>query len=204
MEPNKCETAIRCLEVAVDPNTSDDEVVAAVNRFRQTAEGTPLADICAELAGARLSLADLAVVKDTLDRLNRENGELRRKLAIGEAAQGSTARHLDGAFRRIQELTEELAEARRQVDMAVQEFTNFRDAYARALDGANHDDHVLRSVLEAAQRATAEQPARPAAPFRALLAEARLGAIKAPPYFTGNGSGRLPTDDLNQPHPGTA
>ena len=87
MERNRWETAIRCLEVAVHPGTSDDEAIAAVNGFRRTAEGTPLARICAEFACGGVPLADLSQLKDMLDRLNRENLELRRKLAVEEAAQ---------------------------------------------------------------------------------------------------------------------
>ena len=50
MERNRWEIAIRCLEIALHPNTSDEEVIAAVNGFRRTAEGTPLRELCRTLA----------------------------------------------------------------------------------------------------------------------------------------------------------
>jgi DNA repair exonuclease SbcCD ATPase subunit len=131
-----------------------------------------------------------------LDRLLRENLELRRKLAAEEDTHAGTADRLDGAYQRIQELTEELAEALRQVELAEQEFINFRDAYARALGGANHD--TLRSALGEAHQALET------APFRAFLAEARLAANRAPPYPAGTGSGRLPEDTPSRRHPETA
>ena len=40
MERNRWETALRCLEIAVHPGTSDEEVLAAIRGFRRTAGGT--------------------------------------------------------------------------------------------------------------------------------------------------------------------
>ena len=51
MQRNRWETAIRCLEIAVHPNTTDEEIVAAVNGFRRTVESTPLRQLCREFAG---------------------------------------------------------------------------------------------------------------------------------------------------------
>src|SRR5216683_1545267 len=87
MERNKWETAIRCLEVALHPHTSDDEVLAGVNGFRRTADGMPLSQVCGELAGGGLPLGPPAELTEKLARLGRENLELRRKLAVEEAAQ---------------------------------------------------------------------------------------------------------------------
>src|SRR5580658_4284124 len=116
MERNRWETAIRCLEVAVHPNTSDDEVVAAVNGFRRTAEGLPLSRICIEFACGGVPLAELASMKDALERLQRENRELCRKLAVEETAQVEAEQRLDAAYRRIYELTEEAASVQRQAE----------------------------------------------------------------------------------------
>jgi len=199
MERNRWETAIRCLEVAVHPNTSDDEVVAAVNGFRRTADGTPLSQVCVEFSCGGVPLADLAQLKDTLERMNRDNLELRRKLAVEEAAQAATARRLDAAHRRIYELTEESLAARRLAETAEREFANFRDAYARAVDGAQQGSFDLRRALDEAKRSVEGQPAPEALrPFSAFLAEARLTASQAAP-LAGTGSGRLPAGDPRRP-----
>jgi hypothetical protein len=192
MERNRWETAIRCLEVAVHPNTRDDEVIAAVNGFRRTAEGVPMSQICIEFACGGVPLAELAAMKDNLDRLRRENLELRRELAIDEAAQEETARRLDAAHRRIYELSEETAAAHRAAEAIEREFEDFRDAYARAIDGILHGNADVRAAL-----GKANQPVAPLTrPFSAFLAEARLEADKAASVGgIGSGSGRMPTDN---------
>lgn len=191
MERNKWETAIRCLEVAVHPNTRDDEVVAAVNGFRRTAEGVPLSQVCIEFACGGVPLAELAAMKDNLDRLRRDNLELRRKLAVDEAAQEEAARRLDTAHRRIYELTEEAAAAQRMTEAIEREFEDFRAAYARAINGILHADTDVRAALDEAGPA-----AFPVRPFSAFLAEARLEADKAASFArTDNGSGRVRVPD---------
>ena len=203
MERNRWETAVRCLEVAVHPNTRDDEIIAAVNGFRRTADGTPMSQVCIEFACGGVPLADLADMKDALERLNRENRELRRKLAIEEAAQSGTARRLDAAFHRIHELGEALAIAQHQAATAEQEFAEFRAAQGRRADGASHDKLALLSALDEARRSAT--PAPPAAPsFARFLAEARLNGGATAPYLNGNGSGRLPPADPGADHPWTA
>jgi hypothetical protein len=194
MERNRWETAIRCLEIAVHPSTSDDEMIAAVNGFRRTVEGQPLSQVCIELICGGIPLPDLATLKDQLGRLHRENLEFRRKLAVEEAAQASTACRLDAAFRRIHELTEELALARHQAEIAEQEFADFRTAYARIAEGVNHDKFALQRALDEAQRRAA---ARSGQPFRKFLAEARSG-LESPLSF-GNGSGRVPPAEQGAP-----
>jgi septal ring factor EnvC (AmiA/AmiB activator) len=192
MERNRWETAIRCLEVAVHPNTSDDEMIAAVNGFRRTVEGLPLSQVCIEFACGGVPLADLAQMKDTLERMNRDNLELRRKLAVEEAAQASTARRLDDAYHRIYQLTEEAMAARRLAEAAEQEFEEFRAAYAEALDSMKQSNAGLRSALDEAKRSARR-------PFSALLAEARLAAGEAAAFNSGVGSGRLRLVDPGEP-----
>lgn len=192
MERNRWETAIRCLEVAVHPNTSDDEMVAAVNGFRRTVEGLPLSQVCLEFACGGVPLADLARMKDTLERLNRDNLELRRKLAVEEAAQTNAARSLDDAYRRIYQLTEEAMAAQRLAEAAEKEFAEFRAAYAEALDGMKQSNAGLRSALDDAKRSTYR-------PFSAMLAEARLASSEAAAFNSGNGSGRLRLVDPGEP-----
>jgi hypothetical protein len=196
MERNRWETAIRCLEVAVHPNTRDDEVVAAVNGFRRTAEGVPVSQICIEFACGGVPLAELAAMKENLDRLRRENRELRRKLTVDEAVQEEAARRLDAAHRRIYELTEEAAAARHMAETVARDFEDFRGAYARAIDGILHDNANVRSALDETKRPTTPMER----PFSAFLAEARLGADKAASFAgIGNGSGRRPPGDAGGP-----
>jgi hypothetical protein len=116
MERNRWETAVRCLEVAVHPDTSDEAIVAAVDAFRRNAGGVPLSQVCLEFACGGVPLAELARIKESLERLNRENLEFRRNAAVGEAAQAAAQRRLDAAYRRIHELTRALLAAQRQAD----------------------------------------------------------------------------------------
>lgn len=196
MERNRWETAIRCLEVAVHPNTSDDELIAAVNGFRRTAEGLPLSQVCIEFACGGVALADLAQIKETLERLNRENLELRRKLAVEEAAQASAARRLDDAYHRIHQLTQEAMAAQRLAEAAEQEFEAFRAAYAQALDGMKQSNVDLRSALDDTKRRAAAEARRP---FAAFLAEARLATSEAAAVNSGVGSGRLRVVEPTEP-----
>jgi hypothetical protein len=196
MERNKWETAIRCLEVAVHPNTGDDEVIAAVNGFRRTAEGLALSQVCVEFACGGVPLAELAQMKDTLQRLNRENLELRRKLAVEEAAQASAARRLDDACRRIHELTQEAMAAQRLAAAAEEEFEEFRAAYTQALDTVKQSNVDLRGALDGAKRNAAAEARRP---FSAFLAEARLADGEAAAFNSGIGSGRLRVVEPGEP-----
>jgi hypothetical protein len=200
MERNRWGTAIRCLEVAVHPNTRDDEVVAAVNGFRRTADGVPLSQVCLEFSCGGVPLAELAAMKDGLERLRRENIELRRRLAVDQAAQNEAAQRLDAACRRIFELTEEAAAARRIAETIEREFEDFRAAYARALDGILSENRDVRAALRTAQ--PAPQPVRP---FSAVLTEARLAAAQAAlAVGAGNGSGRAPLSESGVPPTGSA
>ena len=181
MERNRWETAIRCLEVAVHPHTRDDEVVAAINGFRRTVAGVAVSQVCIEFACGGLPLAELANMKATMERLDRENRELRRKLAAEETARQEAAQRLDGAYRRIYELTEEAAAAERLAEALGREFEDFRAAYA------------IRDEGDATDRRIATLAAGPWRSFSAFLAEARLGADDAASFAdtgTGSGSGR--------------
>ena len=206
MERNRWETAIRCLEVAVHPNTREDEIVAAVNGFRRTVEGLPLSQVCIEFACGGLPLAELADIKDTLQRLSRENRELRRKLAVEEATQGDAAQRLDEAYKRIYELTEEAAAAQRIAKTVEREFEEFRAAYTRVVEGVQHENVDLRWALDEAKRTAQEgPPAIPRRPFSAFLTEARLGADRAASFASaGNGAGRTPANDPDPDQPWTA
>jgi hypothetical protein len=161
MERNKWETAIRCLEVAVHPHTSDDEVVAAVNGFRRTADGTPLSDVCIEFAAAEHDGRDPAATAEEIGGLSEENLDLRRKLARQQAGHVAALRRLHEAERLIHDLSAEIRAEE-------QSFADFRAASALVVEGLKDENLDLRGALEQA-RLTAE---RSEAPFRDFLAAA--------------------------------
>lgn len=177
MERNKWETAIRCLEVALHPNTADDEVIAGVNGFRRTADGTPLSAVCAEFAASALRPGERAA---------RENRTLRRKLEEEHAAQLAALARLREAERLVRELSDEISAEQRSFD-------DFRAASAQIVDRLRHENADLRGALERASRATS----RPATPFGQMLAAA-LG--EAPPRVSA-GSADVPSP---RHHPWTA
>jgi hypothetical protein len=199
MERHRWETAIRCLEIAVHPNTGDDEVIAAVNGFRRTADGLPLSQVCTEFARGGPHPAEPAQMKDALDQLQRENRELRRQLAVEKAAQAEAAQRLETAYRRIYELTEEAARAQRQAQAAEREFEDFRAAYAEVLRGVQHNDFARRWGLDEANSGMADKlSTMPRRPFSAVLAEARAMDGTA----SGNtGNSRVAANDPGGEHP---
>jgi hypothetical protein len=184
MERNRWETAIRCLEIALHAHTSDDEVIAAVNGFRRTAGGTPLSEVCAAFAGGgddgRALIADLVEWRKALDRLNRENLELRGRLDAEQRSRIDAIRRQRDAEREIRELRAELAAAQRRAGALEREIAEIRTAYVRRMDGASPDGFEPAARV-AAQRETP----RPPAPFQQVLAAAlgpdRAAAIVAPP-----------------------
>jgi hypothetical protein len=175
MERNKWETAIRCLEVALHPNTSDDEAIAGVNGFRRTADGTPLSEICVEFAGA----------SEPVDKISRENLDLRRRLERERQSQIAALKRLHEAERLIRELSEEIRAEQ-------QSFADFRSASAQIVGGLKDENIDLRGALDEASHA----PARQSSPFRDILAAA-LGEV---PDTVGSGSNVGPP----QRHPWTA
>jgi hypothetical protein len=194
MERNRWETAIRCLEVALHPNTNDDEVIAAVNAFRRTANGTPLSDVCAEIAGGddddRRTAASPRGWRETLDRLSRENLDLRRKLESGETSRIAIVRRLHEAEQNVRDLSEDLASAQRRAGAAEQQLADFRSTCAVTIDGLNRENFDLRAALGRARVSAAQPPAAP--PFSNFLAAARLGtADRAEAIITP----RRPTPD---------
>lgn len=164
MERNKWETAIRCLEVALHPHTDDREVIAAVNGFRRTADGTPLSEVCRAFAAVADDgndrTAETTKWRAKFDRLNRRTIDLRLKL------DAETAR-LRETERRIDELQTELVAARRHAADAEQELADVRGAYRDRPEAAD----------VATPRADAAPQLRPAfSPFHDVLAAARQRA----------------------------
>src|SRR5882672_2085359 len=160
MERNRCETAIHCLEVSLHPGTNDQEIIAAVNGFRRTAAGASLREICTTLVGrrdaARTRLDHLAARQQTLDRLSRENQQLRGRLEAQETSQTITGRRLQQAERRVSTLSDELAAAQNRVLDAERELAELRSI----LDSVSHENHALRSALDRARRSGAEPRAQ--------------------------------------------
>ncbi|HEY1795647.1 MAG TPA: hypothetical protein VGG57_05970 [Stellaceae bacterium] len=169
MERNRWTTAIRCLEIALHPNTSDDEVLAAVNGFRRTAGTTPLSDICAGVAPGNVQVTDLAEWTERFARLSRENLELRRRL--------DTTRQIDETQRRLSRANEELAATQRRARLAEQRLDDARDAYAQVTEGLKHEIAGLRAALEHARNAglAHRSMAEPAPLFSDFLTAAQQG-----------------------------
>lgn len=159
MERNRWDIAIRCLEVALHPNTDDDEVIAAVNGFRRTADGLPLRQVCAAFAAAEgpVVSAEAARWRAKLDRLHRENLALRGKLKAEEECRAA-------AENRSREMALELGMAQSRADTAEQAFAQFRSAYGERRSAS-------RPEIIPARRGAAEP--QPAPLFQTILAAAR-------------------------------
>jgi outer membrane murein-binding lipoprotein Lpp len=180
MERNRWETAIRCLEVAVHPNTNDEEIVAAVNGFRRTADGVPLGQLCREFAGTVPGPA-AAGNQDRLDRLSGENRELRQKIEALEAEWAAAAARLQAAERRASDGDEKLRAAEARAGLAEQRLAEFQAMYGRISVGLQHENLGLRRALDEAHRHPAAPAARPpAAPFQLMLSAARQRLDPAP------------------------
>jgi septal ring factor EnvC (AmiA/AmiB activator) len=167
MERNRWETAIRCLEIAVHPNTSDEEALAAIRGFRRTARNVPMSQLSrafADVAPAHLL--------DRLDQLNQENRELRRKIAEAEGRRAEALGRLQSAERRTQQLGRELSAAEERADAAEQRLVEFRGAYGRIAGGLQHENLDLRRSLDEARRNLAQPIHEPVAPFKTVLGTA--------------------------------
>jgi hypothetical protein len=112
MERNKWEIAIRCLEVALHPNTGDEEVIAAGNGFRRTAGGTALTEMVAALAGPPSARR--------LAKLTQVNRDL--------------AKRLDAAAQKIASLEAKTLAAQARAVHAEKQFTELRAAHAALVE----------------------------------------------------------------------
>lgn len=173
MERNRWETAIRCLEIAVHPNTSDEETIAAIRGFRRTARNAPMSQLARALADGSAPTHLL----DRLDQLNQENRELRRKLAETEASCAEALGRLHIAERRAQEIGRALLAAERRADAAEQRLGEFQGAYGRIAGALDHETLDLRRALDEARRNLAQPIHEPVASFRTVL-NAAVGRVE--------------------------
>jgi hypothetical protein len=162
-------------------NTSDDEVLAAVNGFRRTAGSTPLSEVCAEFTHDNTHVADLAEWTARFVRLSRENLELRQRLdrsttqrIDGAREPGEVARRLHD--QRLREMSEELLAVQRRAALAEQRLDDARDAYAQVTDGLKHEIAGLRGALEQARNAGTARQAEAGPVFSDFLTAAQQGA----------------------------
>ncbi|HWD57978.1 MAG TPA: hypothetical protein VG308_06850 [Stellaceae bacterium] len=198
MERNRWETALRCLEIAVHPNTSDKEALAAVNGFRRTAGGVSIAALSREVPELGTESAARGArawhLLDRLDQLHQETRELRRRLAAAEASRAAALRQLADSQQRATVLAEELGAAERHADAAERRLAEFQGAYGRIAGGLSNENLGLRRALDEARRNAAQPIHEPvAAPFRAIL-DATLQRTEPPqPAAPAPAYGRLGT-----------
>jgi hypothetical protein len=194
MERHKWETAIRCLEVALHPNTDDKEVIAGVNGFRRTADGTPLSDICRALAanGEPVPDGDAAKWRAKLERLNRDNIALRLRL---EAEQRDAAQRQRDAEQRLRDATGEMEAAHFRADEAERRLAEFQAAYRTILD---------RAAGPEATRTAVNRPAPAPSRFQTILATAQQRGDAPAPAFSGGASNRKQSDAMPSRAPWTA
>jgi hypothetical protein len=169
MERNRWETAIRCLEIAVHPNTSAEEVIAAVNGFRRTAGGMPVSRFCRESAGAGADRPIASELKDKLDRLAQENLELQRKIATIEDNRAAILRRLQEAEQAAQAISEELLAAAQRAAAAEQRLTEFRGPYGGSSGSLHPEDRDFRRTPDAVRRNLPHPIHEPVQPFQAVL-----------------------------------
>jgi hypothetical protein len=174
MERNRWETALRCLEIAVHPNTSNEEIVAAINGFRRTAGKVPLAQLCRDFAGAPGHLLS------RLDQLNRANLALKRKMEESEAGRAAALLELQAAEQRARANSQELLIAEHRADAAEHQLTEFQGAYGRISGGLRGENDDLRRALDDARRNMAQPIHEPTQPFQNAL-NAALQRPEAPP-----------------------
>ena len=166
MERNRWESAIRCLELALHPNTADAEVIAGINGYRRIAAGTPLGEVCREYADAKPG-PDALAPPATDEALSRENRELRRRLEREQAGQFDALRRLQEAERVIRELSDEFRAEQ-------QNFAEFRAASTQIVDRLKDQNFDLRFALDQARVATDRPAPPPTSPFRDLLTASLL------------------------------
>lgn len=176
MERNRWETAIRCLEVAVHPNTGDEEIIAAINGFRRTAGNAPLRQLCAEFVGASAGTA----ISSELHRLVRENLALRQKLEDAEASRKVTVQRLHDTEQRANDIGGALLAAEERADAAERQLAEFRGAYGRISGSLNNENDDLRRALADARRNLAQPIHEPVPPFQAALNAALQRPDQAP------------------------
>ena len=164
MERNRWETAIRCLEIAVHPNTSAEEAIAALNGFRRTANNAPLDRVCREWAGAAP-----AHLLDRLDQLNHENRDLRRKVSEAETQQASILKRMDAVERHAHQAAEAVVAAEQRTAIAEQQLAEFRGAYGRISGGLNQENAELKRALDGARHNLKQPIHEPVAPFQTML-----------------------------------
>ena len=170
MQRNRWETAIRCLEIAVHPNTTDEEIVAAVNGFRRTVESTPLRQLCREFAGgsATAPRAGDTERQDDLQSLRRQNLELHRRIAEIENDRAATLQRLRDAEQHFHHIGAELLAAQSRADAAEQRLDEL-STYGDDQNSADHKDFDLQRAMVEARRDMAQPIHEPVRPFQNLL-----------------------------------
>ncbi|MGH7076128.1 MAG: hypothetical protein ACREFD_18305 [Stellaceae bacterium] len=168
MEQKKWETAIRCLEIALHPNTGDEEVIAGVNGFRRTANGTPLSYMWRAFASTGEAdsgrVAESAKWRAKLERLNQENIQLHLRL---DAEQRAAAHRLQAAEEHIRTLTDEMMAFRLRASEAERRLADLQPAYREM------PERVTQSSARSTPAAAEPAAATPLSQFQSILTAAR-------------------------------
>jgi len=139
MERNRWETALRCLEIAVHPNTSNEEILAAIAGFRRTAGGMPLNRLWQDFAppdpAGPGSARDAGHLLGRLDKLAQDNRALRRRAEEAEAARATALERLRMAEEAVRHIGDDLLAAEQRADAAEQRLAEFPGAYGRIAGG---------------------------------------------------------------------
>jgi hypothetical protein len=201
MERNRWDRAIRCLEIALHPNTEDDEVIAGVNGFRRIADGTPLGEICREFAlgdqDNRGSVGSRVEWKEKVAGLSRENLDLRHRLEIADNDRDAVARQLQGIERRVRELDEELHAAQCRASLAERQVAEFQAARTWIAEEISQENFDLpEELVEGAQGVTEPRAPEPVRPFREFLTAASLRAKHADSSISGHETAPDPESGL--------
>ena len=174
MERQKLRTVMRCLEIALHPNTRDEEIVAAVHGFRRTVGTASFPEICLEFARTNDPQGCAPEWHQQLHRLGRENLALQRDIEALRNLESLTGSRISEANERIRELEDELDAARRRARDAEKQTAEVKAAYRTVTDELRRQIVELHRPNRSPASAQAATPSPvEATSFAALLKAAR-------------------------------
>jgi hypothetical protein len=165
MDKDRSDAALRCLEMALHPNTGDDEAVAGIYAFRRLAAGRSVGDLLRQFA--RTGREDPA---RQINRLAEENRRLRHQLESSESGRSAATRLSAQTLRQLSALREELRQALERAEAAERRECEARAAYSEAIRVLQAELAELRRIEGTRREPIPVPTALPQ--FRALLTAA--------------------------------